>query len=78
MNAFSTASYVAAALAFLLLSGMLAAAWGGRSEGIRLLVASSLTAAWAGAIAAMEWSGSTHQLLFLLETLRQGCGAKAG
>jgi putative PEP-CTERM system histidine kinase len=71
MNAFGIASYGIAALSFLVLTLLLIPAWSGRQQGAHLILASAMTAIWAGVLAAQSYAGQVPVLLiYLAEALR--------
>jgi putative PEP-CTERM system histidine kinase len=73
MNAFGIASYGIAALSFLVLTLLLITAWRGRQQGAHLILASAMTAIWAGVLAAQSYTGAVPVLLiYLAEALRGG------
>ncbi|MGQ0384011.1 MAG: XrtA/PEP-CTERM system histidine kinase PrsK [Gammaproteobacteria bacterium] len=66
-------SYGAAAIAFAVLTALLATSWRGRAPGVRLIGASGMTAAWAAGMAWFAWNGSLPVIvLYSLEMLRAG------
>ncbi|GFE82135.1 histidine kinase [Steroidobacter agaridevorans] len=73
MNAFGIASYGIAALSFLVLTLLLVTAWRGRQQGGHLIVASAVTAVWAGILAAQSYAGHVPVLvIYLAEAFRGG------
>jgi putative PEP-CTERM system histidine kinase len=73
MNAFGIASYGIAALSFLVLTLLLITAWRGRQQGGHLIVASAVTAIWAGILAAQSYTGRVPVLvIYLAEAVRGG------
>ncbi|HEX7114280.1 MAG TPA: XrtA/PEP-CTERM system histidine kinase PrsK [Steroidobacter sp.] len=71
MTGFGILSYAAAALGFLLLTILLGTSWRGRGPGVHLIVASAVTAAWAGVLATESYfGGMPFLLLYLLEIAR--------
>src|SRR5688572_3384330 len=73
MNAFGIASYGIAALSFLVLTLLLITAWRGRQQGGHLIVASAVTAVWAGILAAQSYAGHVPVLvIYLAEAFRGG------
>ncbi|HEX7013703.1 MAG TPA: XrtA/PEP-CTERM system histidine kinase PrsK [Steroidobacteraceae bacterium] len=71
MTGFGILSYAAAALGFLLLTILLGTSWRGRGPGVHLIVASGVTAAWAGVLATESYfGGMPFLLLYLLEIAR--------
>jgi putative PEP-CTERM system histidine kinase len=66
-------SYGFAAVAFLVLALLLAVGWEGRAQGVRLVVATGITCAWAALHTAMLLAGmASVPLLALAESLRAG------
>jgi putative PEP-CTERM system histidine kinase len=64
-------SYGLAAVAFLLLALLLAVSWEGRSQGVRLVIATALTCIWASVHAVSAWGGVTSiPLIAFVEALR--------
>lgn len=73
MNAFGIASYGIAALSFLVLTALLITAWRGRQQGAHLIVASAVTAGWAGILALQSYSGQVPVLvIYLADAIRGG------
>ncbi|HEY5759236.1 MAG TPA: XrtA/PEP-CTERM system histidine kinase PrsK [Steroidobacter sp.] len=73
MNAFGIASYGIAALSFLVLTLLLITAWRGRQQGAHLIVASAVTALWAGILAVQSYTGHVPVLvIYLAEAIRGG------
>lgn len=73
MNAFGIASYGIAALSFLVLTLLLITAWRGRQQGAHLIVASAVTALWAGVLAVQSYTGQVPVLvIYLAEAIRGG------
>ncbi|MBL8266277.1 XrtA/PEP-CTERM system histidine kinase PrsK [Steroidobacter sp.] len=73
MNAFGIASYGIAALSFLVLTVLLITAWRGRQQGAHLIVASAVTAAWAGILALQSYTGQVPVLvIYLADAIRGG------
>jgi putative PEP-CTERM system histidine kinase len=73
MSSLGLYSYSIAALAFLLLTVLLATGWSGRSQGIRLVVACGITAAWAAIMAAAAEMGEVPAYaIALAECVRDG------
>lgn len=73
MNAFGMVSYGVAALSFLVLTLLLITAWRGRQQGAHLIVASVVTAVWAGLLALQSCTGHVPVLvIYLAEVLRGG------
>jgi putative PEP-CTERM system histidine kinase len=73
MNAFGMVSYGVAALSFLVLTLLLITAWRGRQQGAHLIVASVVTAVWAGLLAVQSFTGHVPVLaIYLAEVLRGG------
>lgn len=73
MNAFGIASYGIAALSFLVLTLLLITAWRGRQQGAHLILASAMTAVWAGVLAAQSYGGQVPVLMiYVAEALRGG------
>lgn len=73
MNAFGMVSYGVAALSFLVLTLLLITAWRGRQQGAHLIVASVVTAVWAGLLALQSCTGDVPVLvIYLAEVLRGG------
>jgi putative PEP-CTERM system histidine kinase len=73
MSSLGLYSYSIAALAFLLLTALLATGWSGRSQGIRLVVACGVTAAWAALMAASaDMSEPPAYALAFAECVRDG------
>jgi len=70
---FGVASHGAAALAFVILTLLLATSWRGRAQGARLIAAAAVTAAWAATLALLA-SGRPLPLIvvYTLEMLRGG------
>ena len=65
--------YAIASGAFALLAILLAIGWEGRSRGLSLVLAASLTAVWSAVLAAFAWSQSAPTgLLFIGETVTTG------
>jgi len=73
MNAVSVVCYGIAAIAFLLLAILMSVSWQGRRPGAYLIVASTLSAGWAGLLMAQAARGSSAMLpIYIAETLRNG------
>lgn len=71
MDLLGTIGYGTAALAFAGLTGVLAVGWQGRGQGVRLIVATGVTALWAGTLAWLATAQAAPPgLLFLADTLR--------
>lgn len=69
--AIGAAGYAAASVAFVILTFLLATSWGGRPQGVRLIVASAITAVWAAVLALQAWRGGTPAIIvYTLEVLR--------
>ncbi|MBV6422390.1 MAG: Adaptive-response sensory-kinase SasA [Steroidobacteraceae bacterium] len=65
------ASYAAAAIAFVVLTFLLATSWRGRAQGVRLIAASAMTAIWAAVLALQAWRGGLPAIVvYTLEVLR--------
>jgi putative PEP-CTERM system histidine kinase len=72
MNAFGIASYGIAALSFLVLTLLLITAWRGRQQGAHLILASAMTAVWAGVLATQSYTGQVPVLLIYLAEASRG------
>ncbi|HLS82413.1 MAG TPA: XrtA/PEP-CTERM system histidine kinase PrsK [Steroidobacter sp.] len=70
MNSLGVISYGAAAAAYALLAVLLAVSWGGRRQGVYLIVASAMTSLWALLLAASSRRGMPALGVFLFEMLR--------
>lgn len=69
---FGTASYAAAALAFLILTALLSISWRGRPQGARFILAASTSTIWAILLAAHAYFGRVPFLLVYLAELARG------
>ncbi|MGE3667381.1 MAG: PEP-CTERM system histidine kinase PrsK, partial [Steroidobacteraceae bacterium] len=69
--AVGVASYAAAAVAFVVLTFLLATSWRGRAQGVRLIAASAMTALWAAILALQAWRGGVPAIfIYTLEVMR--------
>lgn len=69
---FAVAGYGTAAAAFLLLTLLLATSWRGNAVGVRLIVASGVTAIWAATIVYAEIARVSGSIVFIAEILHDG------
>ena len=73
LTTLGTVAYVTASAAFLLLTLLLLTSWEGRAQGVRLIVASAVTAFWAAVLALDSWLGGIDvAALASAEFLRDG------
>ncbi len=72
MLALARSSHILAAIAFLFLSGLLAVAWEGQRQGLRLITASVATAAWGTVLAYQPFLQPWPASLLIADVMRQG------
>ncbi len=76
---FGAVGYGAAALAFTVLTLLLATSWRGRAQGARLIAAAAVTAGWAATLALLAWGRPLPLIvIYTLEVLRGGAWIMAG